>query len=219
MAKSKQPPAQDSAPSQSPMDEEVVDVAVVVEEPALPAKPKGSLATRIGKGITLANFIISLLFVATAFFFYSQKVQVRERKSQLDQTTRELTTLGQDRQAIVDGLKQEIETENQRLANVVQEGTKNLATLDASIVQIRQQIENSRRQQSALSDEADGLQKDQASLIAEIQNLRDQLETTLGQKEAEIAQRVVLEDLLAKTLNDLREASRRQKEVARRVAP
>jgi chromosome segregation ATPase len=201
------------------MDEEVVDVAVVVEEPALPAKPKGSLATRIGKGITLANFIISLLFVATAFFFYSQKVQVRERKSQLDQTTRELTTLGQDRQAIVDGLKQEIETENQRLANVVQEGTKNLATLDASIVQIRQQIENSRRQQSALSDEADGLQKDQASLIAEIQNLRDQLETTLGQKEAEIAQRVVLEDLLAKTLNDLREASRRQKEVARRVAP
>jgi uncharacterized protein (DUF3084 family) len=215
MAKSKAPI--EPTPAEPTTDEEIaVDVAVVVEEP--PAKPKRSMASSVGKSVTLANFIISLLFVAIAFFFHSQKLEVRQRKSQLEQITRELNQLKTDRQAIVDALKQEVETENQKLTTVSQDGQKELGTIEASIAQTRQQIESARQSQAGLSDESDNLQKDQASIIQEVQGLRETLETTLGEKEAQIAERTYLEDQLAKITNDLREALRRQQEIAASLA-
>jgi hypothetical protein len=213
-------PMADSGPSINPAADsgEVVDVAVVVEEPAAPPKPKRSLATTIGKTVTLTNFVIALLFVATSFFYFSQKLQVNQRKSNLDQITRQLNTLQTDRQAIVAALEQEKTAEEDRLKTVSTDGEKELATIDASIAQTRTQIESARKEQSDLSDQSDALQKDQATLLAEIRTLRETLETTLGEKEAEIAERVYLEDQLAKTLNDLREARRRQKEVAQSLS-
>jgi uncharacterized DUF497 family protein len=219
MAKSKAPIPEDPTPSDPAINPaadsgEVVDVAVIVEEPAAPAKPKRSLATTIGKAVTLTNFVIALLFVATSFFYYSQKLQVNQRKSSLDQITRELNTLQTDRQAIIAALEQEKTAEEERLKAVGTDGEKELATIDASIAQTRTQIESARKVQRDLSDQSDSIQKDQAVLISEIQTLRETLEATLGEKEAEIAERIYLEDQLAKTLNDLREARRRQKEVA-----
>ncbi len=88
-------------------------------------------------------------------------------------------------------------------------------TIDASIAQARTQIESARKEQSDLSDQSDVLQKEQAALIAEIRTLSGKLSRDNPRgEEAEIAERVYLEDQLAKTLNDLREARRRQKEVA-----
>ncbi|MBY0586648.1 hypothetical protein K2X85_05695 [bacterium] len=216
MAKSKAPKEEMPAPAEENLDAPV-DVVVEVE-PEVSAKPKRSLATSVGKGVTLANFVISLLFVAVAVFFHSQKLEIRERKSQLEQTTRELNQLKTDRQAIVDGLDQELKAEELQLKTVGEDGQKELGTIEASMAQARQLIEAARKDQGNLSDESDGLQKNQIALIQEIQELRETLETTLGEKEAFVDERTYLEDQLAKTTNDLQEATRRQKEIVSGVA-
>lgn len=199
-------------------DGEVSVLADVAAEDSTPAqKKRGEWVTNFGKGIILANCVIAILFISTAVFFHANKLDVNDKRAKLDQANRELTTLQGERQTIVDGLNQEIEAENARIAEAVQTHQKQLGDLETSIRETRQRVDQSRTEQVKLSDQTSKLHQEQEELLAEIVQLRDTLETTRGDEEALTADRDYVADQLAKVTNNLREAERRQKELRQRL--
>ncbi|MBX9654009.1 hypothetical protein K2Y11_10375 [bacterium] len=194
-----------------------------VEEPVAPPPPaakkkrKPITSSAIGKGVTLANFVIAILFLTIAFFFHANKIQVDSKKQELDKITRELTQLEGQRKQVTDGLEQEIEAEKQRLAALGQQHQKELGDLEAAVKQTKDRIEAARKEQANLNAEAAKHHGEQQELITEIQRLRGVYEDTRSDEEALAADKSLLEDQLAKVQNNLEEAVERSKQIDARL--
>lgn len=181
-----------------------------------PAKPP--LAAVLGKIVTFTNFVLALIFLSIAFFFYSNRVQVSEKKSKLLQKTAELLRKEDERRKVVEDLTQQIELEKQRLVEVTRKGEKDVADLEKETNTIRERVDASRSEQIKLSEDASKLEQQQKALIAEIDTLRATREDTRSEEEALVADRQFILDQLAKTNNDLKQATARSQEIEETIS-
>ena len=186
-------------------------------EPKKKKKPQIT-SSSVGKGVTLANFIIAVLFLTVAVFFHANKIQVDAKKQELDKVARELTQLETQRKQVVDGLKQEIEAEKQKLAALQQQHQKELGDLEAAVKQTTDRIEAARKEQTTLNADAAKHHVEQEELIVEVQRLRGVHEDTRSAEEALAADKAILQDQLAKVQNNLQEATDRSKQIDARLA-
>ena len=200
---------------------EVTDENVVDPPAAAPVDEKPertSPVAVIGKTITLANLILSLVFLSVALFYRANKIELVEKKRTLEATTRELTTLEEERQQVVAGLKQEIEAAQKKLDESSKNGEREIADLESRIAQVRQSIATARDEQALLVKDVDRLHDDQKTLITAIVELREKRENTRTDEEGLDTDRGFIEDQLAKTLGELSIARARRDEVQQRLA-
>jgi DNA repair exonuclease SbcCD ATPase subunit len=190
-------------------DEVVTDVVVDVESESEPAKPRSHISTTVGKAVAFTNLIVAIVCLAVAIFYRANKVEVANKKSEINQKISQYRNLQNDRQTIATGLQGEIDADTLKLTEIQAANTKKLGDVESSIAQTRERIAEARKEQLALNKEAETIHVDQDKLIAEIQALRATLETQRGEEEGLATDREFLADQLAKTLNDLRQAEAR----------
>lgn len=192
-----------------------VEVAAPVDE--APQKP--TKVAIVGKTITFVNFFLSLVFLATAFFFYSNRLNLQEKKNELLSVTKTLKDLEMERRKVVADYDLLIQNENTVLTKETNISDQQIKELEEQRTSIQNQIATYKEDQAKLTAAIQEIERQQEELITDIAGgekdgkpvvgLREQCEDESGEGDALSLDETLLLDRIAKVEIALRQAKDR----------
>lgn len=207
------------------------EIAPPPAEPAVEEREekKSTRAAVVGKTITFVNFFLSLVFLATAFFFYANRLDLQERKGALLKKTGDLTKIEADRKKVVDDYDVWIKNESSLLENETKSAVKDIQEREIALNSIQDSIAKQKSTQDELIAESRTLQQEQETLIGQISGvekdgqepsigLRERCENELSESEALDLDKVLLLDRIAKTQIELRSAKDRNDQLEETIS-